>query len=101
MLVQPVSTTQDLTDSQFGNAPSIKRPGGDQKKSENRQFTYKELEVFTNNFKKLIGQGGFGPVYYGRLEDDTEVAVKMRSESSSHGLDEFLSEVTISVTWQS
>jgi hypothetical protein len=25
----------------------------------------------------------------------------MRSESSSHGLDEFLSEVTISVTWQS
>jgi hypothetical protein len=32
-------------------------------------------------------------VYYGRLEDDSEVAVKMRSESSSHGLDEFLAEV--------
>ncbi|ONM54427.1 putative LRR receptor-like serine/threonine-protein kinase [Zea mays] len=62
-------------------------------KTENRQFTYKELEKFTNNFKKFIGQGGFGPVYYGRLEDDTEVAVKMRSESSSHGLDEFLAEV--------
>jgi len=32
-------------------------------------------------------------VYYGRLEDDSEVAVKMRSESSTHGLDEFLAEV--------
>jgi hypothetical protein len=32
-------------------------------------------------------------VYYGRLEDDTEVAVKMRSESSSHGTDEFIAEV--------
>jgi hypothetical protein len=35
-------------------------------------------------------------VYYGRLEDDSEVAVKMRSESSSHGLDEFIAEVLIS-----
>lgn len=60
---------------------------------ENRQFTYKELEKFTNKFGRFIGQGGFGLVYYGRLEDNTEVAVKMRSESSSHGLDEFLAEV--------
>ncbi|GJM99005.1 hypothetical protein PR202_ga16062 [Eleusine coracana subsp. coracana] len=42
----------------------------------------------------FIGQGGFGPVYYGRLEDNIEVAVKTRSESSSsHGLDQFLAEV--------
>jgi len=61
--------------------------------AENRQFRYKELEKITNNFKQFIGQGGFGLVYYGRLEDATEVAVKMRSESSSHGLDEFLAEV--------
>ncbi len=32
-------------------------------------------------------------MYYGCLEDGTEVAVKMRSELSSHGLDEFLAEV--------
>lgn len=32
-------------------------------------------------------------MYYGSLEDSTEVAVKMRSESSLHGLDEFLAEV--------
>uniref|UniRef100_A0A0E0FN93 Protein kinase domain-containing protein n=1 Tax=Oryza nivara TaxID=4536 RepID=A0A0E0FN93_ORYNI len=60
---------------------------------ENRRFTYKDLEKITNKFSQFIGQGGFGLVYYGRLEDDTEVAVKMRSELSSHGLDEFLAEV--------
>lgn len=32
-------------------------------------------------------------MYYGCLEDGSEVAVKMRSESSLHGLDEFLAEV--------
>ena len=32
-------------------------------------------------------------MYHGCLEDGTEVAVKMRSESSTHGLDEFLAEV--------
>nr|XP_025876238.1 probable LRR receptor-like serine/threonine-protein kinase At5g59680 [Oryza sativa Japonica Group] len=60
---------------------------------ENRRFTYKELEKITNKFSQCIGQGGFGLVYYGCLEDGTEVAVKMRSELSSHGLDEFLAEV--------
>uniref|UniRef100_A0A0E0QQ79 Protein kinase domain-containing protein n=1 Tax=Oryza rufipogon TaxID=4529 RepID=A0A0E0QQ79_ORYRU len=62
-------------------------------KPENRRFTFEELQKFTDNFKRLIGHGGFGHVYYGSLEDSTEVAVKMRSESSLHGLDEFLAEV--------
>uniref|UniRef100_A0A0E0ER72 Protein kinase domain-containing protein n=1 Tax=Oryza meridionalis TaxID=40149 RepID=A0A0E0ER72_9ORYZ len=62
-------------------------------KPENRRFTYDELEKLTDNFKRLIGHGGFGHVYYGCLEDSTEVAVKMRSELSSHGLEEFIAEV--------
>lgn len=61
--------------------------------TETRQFTYKELEKFTNRFQRLIGKGGFGPVYYGCLEDGSKVAVKLRSESASHGLDQFLAEV--------
>uniref|UniRef100_A0A0E0B1U9 Protein kinase domain-containing protein n=1 Tax=Oryza glumipatula TaxID=40148 RepID=A0A0E0B1U9_9ORYZ len=75
-------------------APATRKYDGDAlQKVENRRFTYKELEKLTNKFEKFIGQGGFGLVYYGRLEDGTEVAVKMRSESSSHGLDEFFAEV--------
>ncbi|TVU09250.1 hypothetical protein EJB05_42705, partial [Eragrostis curvula] len=91
---QQVSTHDPTRDPQVENATGSRKSHVDYlSKNENRRFTYKELEMFTNNFKRLIGQGGFGPVYYGRLEDNTEVAIKMRSESSSHGLDQFLAEV--------
>ncbi|XP_044392125.1 probable LRR receptor-like serine/threonine-protein kinase At1g51810 [Triticum aestivum] len=72
---------------------STRSQGDHLQNTENRRFTYMELQKFTNKFERFIGQGGFGLVYYGRLEDNSEVAVKMRSESSSHGLDEFLAEV--------
>ncbi|WVZ64694.1 hypothetical protein U9M48_014182 [Paspalum notatum var. saurae] len=85
VFVQPVSAHEPkrFTKDHGNHLPNI----------ENRRFTYKELEKFTDNFKQVIGQGGFGLVYHGRVEDNSEVAVKIRSESSSHGLDEFLAEV--------
>ena len=39
------------------------------------QFTYSEITNITNNFEKVIGKGGFGPVYYGYV--DTQVAIKI------------------------
>ena len=60
---------------------------------ENRRFTYKELERITNGFDRVLGQGGFGYVYDGFLEDGTQVAVKLRSHSSNQGVKEFLAEV--------
>lgn len=93
-LVAPVSAHNQARYPQLKNAKeSRKILGGHLQNTE--CFTYKELEKFTDSFKRFIGQGGFGAVYYGRLDDGTEVAVKMRSESSSHGLDEFLAEVII------
>ncbi|CAN6350414.1 unnamed protein product [Urochloa humidicola] len=59
---------------------------------ENRRFTYKELEMITNNFERVLGRGGFGKVYDGFLEDGTQVAVKLRSDSSNQGVKEFLAE---------
>ncbi|XP_074573926.1 putative leucine-rich repeat receptor-like serine/threonine-protein kinase At2g19230 [Curcuma longa] len=59
---------------------------------ENRKFTYTELQNITNNFQKILGKGGFGSVFHGRLEDGIQVAVKMLSESSSQGTQEFLAE---------
>ncbi|XP_025806950.1 probable LRR receptor-like serine/threonine-protein kinase At1g05700 [Panicum hallii] len=59
---------------------------------ENRKFTYKELKVMTANFREEIGRGGFGAVFLGYLENQSPVAVKMRSKTSSQGDKEFLAE---------
>lgn len=58
----------------------------------NHQFTYSEIMSITNNFERVIGKGGFGTVYHGYLSD-TQVAVKMLSESSAQGYKEFQAEV--------
>ncbi|XP_048539209.1 probable LRR receptor-like serine/threonine-protein kinase At1g51880 [Triticum urartu] len=62
---------------------------------ESRRFTYEELKMITNNFQRVLGRGGFGYVYDGFLEDGTQVAVKLRSQSSNQGVKEFLAEAHI------
>ncbi|KAK6792634.1 hypothetical protein RDI58_011715 [Solanum bulbocastanum] len=49
----------------------------------------------TNNFSvnNKIGEGGFGPVYKGVLEDGREIAVKRLSRTSMQGIDEYKNEV--------
>ncbi|GKV38228.1 hypothetical protein SLEP1_g46164 [Rubroshorea leprosula] len=54
------------------------------------------MVVATNNFSMAnkLGQGGYGPVYKGKLHDGTDVAVKRLSSSSGQGLEEFKNEVS-------
>lgn len=52
-----------------------------------------EIEEATNKFSRKIGKGSFGPVYYGKLKDGKEVAVKIMADSSSHGTRQFITEV--------
>ncbi|KAM6572231.1 hypothetical protein CsatA_016311 [Cannabis sativa] len=61
---------------------------------QNHQYTYAEVMRITNNFEKVIGKGGFGTVYHGFL-NNTQVAVKMLSESSAQGYKELQAEVKI------
>ncbi|KAK9714798.1 hypothetical protein RND81_06G120900 [Saponaria officinalis] len=60
-------------------------------------FEFAKLDVATNGFLEInkLGQGGFGPVYKGRLEDGQEIAVKRLSRASGQGLQEFINEVTV------
>ncbi|KAL8052773.1 hypothetical protein ABFX02_05G027000 [Erythranthe guttata] len=60
-------------------------------------FTYKELAEATNGFSahNLLGEGGFGYVYKGSLEDGREIAVKQLKIGGGQGEREFRSEVEI------
>lgn len=62
-----------------------------------RYYKYSEVVKVTNNFERVLGQGGFGKVYHGVLNDD-QVAVKILSESSAQGYEEFRAEVTLLYT---
>ncbi|KAJ0525434.1 putative protein kinase RLK-Pelle-DLSV family [Helianthus annuus] len=58
-------------------------------------FSLSIIAKSTNNFSiaNKLGQGGFGIVYKGVLEDGREIAVKRLSKFSRQGLDEFKNEV--------
>lgn len=52
-----------------------------------------ELEEATQNFSKKIGKGSFGSVFYGKMKDGKEVAVKIMADLTSHGNQQFVTEV--------
>ncbi|KAL1345098.1 receptor-like serine/threonine-protein kinase ALE2 isoform X2 [Arachis hypogaea] len=58
-------------------------------------FTLNEIEKATNSFSssRILGEGGFGLVYKGGLQDGRDVAVKILKRDDHHGGREFLAEV--------
>ncbi|WOH07332.1 hypothetical protein DCAR_0726762 [Daucus carota subsp. sativus] len=56
----------------------------------------KRIVKATDNFSQdnKIGEGGFGPVYKGKMNDGKEIAVKRLSKNSGQGVDEFRNEVS-------
>ncbi|XP_022948347.1 putative leucine-rich repeat receptor-like protein kinase At2g19210 [Cucurbita moschata] len=59
-----------------------------------RCYSYSDVLRMTNNFERTLGEGGFGRVYYGKIEN-IEVAVKMLSPRSIQGYQQFQAEVDL------
>ncbi|XP_060189261.1 receptor-like serine/threonine-protein kinase SD1-7 [Lycium barbarum] len=61
------------------------------------QYSLQNVRDATNNFHKdnKIGEGGFGPVFKGFLDELGYVAIKRLSRRSSQGLEEFMNELKL------
>ncbi|KAI8023020.1 putative cysteine-rich receptor-like protein kinase 35 [Camellia lanceoleosa] len=76
---------------------------GKKSESPNLQvFSFADIKAVTNNFssENKLGQGGFGPVYKGKLPDGQEIAVKRLSETSKQGVEEYKNEVSLKAKLQ-
>ncbi|XP_022933188.1 cysteine-rich receptor-like protein kinase 10 [Cucurbita moschata] len=64
---------------------------------ESLQFDFKTIDAATNKFSEenKLGEGGFGVVFKGRLENGEEIAVKRLSRGSLQGSEEFKNEVML------
>lgn len=60
-------------------------------------LSFRAIATTTNNFSEscILGQGGFGNVYKGTLEDGKEIAVKRLRVGSVQGVVEFKNEIAL------
>ncbi|XP_058073015.1 G-type lectin S-receptor-like serine/threonine-protein kinase At1g11410 isoform X5 [Magnolia sinica] len=67
------------------------------KGSELPLFDLHVVAAATNNFssENKLGEGGFGPVYKGKLMNGEEIAVKRLSKNSGQGSEEFRNEILL------
>ncbi|KAI3424021.1 Protein kinase domain-containing protein [Psidium guajava] len=86
---------EDGSGSRKGSRNGKNKDGSSQKGNAARSFTFRELAAATRNFKEvnLIGEGGFGKVYKGRLETGEVVAIKQLNHDGLQGFQEFIVEV--------
>ncbi|KAM3390152.1 hypothetical protein ACQJBY_011997 [Aegilops geniculata] len=64
--------------------------------------SFEDIAAATDNFSdsKQIGSGGFGKVYKGILQGNTEVAIKRLIKGSRQGMEEFKNEIILIVKLQ-
>uniref|UniRef100_A0A0E0JI30 non-specific serine/threonine protein kinase n=1 Tax=Oryza punctata TaxID=4537 RepID=A0A0E0JI30_ORYPU len=60
-------------------------------------FKFSKIKDATDNFSRenKLGEGGFGPVYKGRLTTNQDIAVKRLAPNSAQGFKEFKNEIKL------
>uniref|UniRef100_A0ACD5X5D5 Uncharacterized protein n=1 Tax=Avena sativa TaxID=4498 RepID=A0ACD5X5D5_AVESA len=79
------------------HVPIASADGQDIASSEYVLYDLSTLRAATDNFSEdnKLGEGGFGPVYKGAMEDGQEIAVKRLSKTSQQGHLEMKNEVVV------
>ncbi|EYU21042.1 hypothetical protein MIMGU_mgv1a020230mg, partial [Erythranthe guttata] len=57
------------------------------------RFSYSDIKRITHQFNEKLGEGGYGIVYKGKLNNEIDVAVKVLNNSKGNG-EEFVNEVS-------
>lgn len=63
--------------------------------TKSRAFTLEDMMAATKKFTGNIGKGGFGSVFFGKLPEGREVAVKVLSLFNEQGIHQFLNEIDV------
>ncbi|PWA77994.1 serine/threonine-protein kinase PBS1 [Artemisia annua] len=95
--VDPIrsSSSESIRSNPLFKAKEVVKDGGSDHLAA-QTFTFRELAAATKNFRGdcLLGEGGFGRVYKGRLESSNKiVAIKQLDRNGLQGNREFLVEV--------
>ncbi|XP_048131402.1 G-type lectin S-receptor-like serine/threonine-protein kinase At1g61370 [Rhodamnia argentea] len=90
-----VDTPEKLGELLLGNSwkEQLKQDGS----LELTLFSFDSILLATNKFSTTnkLGQGGFGSVFKGKLNDGKEVAMKRLSSTSAQGIEEFENEIIL------
>lgn len=98
-LEHQISSSSSADKSKLNGSENEKKESAKDGKSDHiavKTFTFRELAAVTRNFRAdyLVGEGGFGRVYKGRLENTCQVvAIKQLDHNGLQGNREFLVEV--------
>ncbi|PKA52625.1 Receptor-like serine/threonine-protein kinase SD1-8 [Apostasia shenzhenica] len=88
---------QGATSPKRGDEMMRELEGGQEVNSDLSLFQFTQILDATNNFsnENKLGEGGFGPVYKGKLLGGQDVAIKRLSARSGQGLEEFKNEILL------
>ncbi|KAL1371863.1 hypothetical protein HN51_002068 [Arachis hypogaea] len=94
-LTKPPGNAASLVGGGVGSASTSFRSSIAAYTGSAKTFSANDIIKATDNFhgSRILGEGGFGLVYGGILEDGTKVAVKVIKREDHHGDREFLAEV--------